>query len=58
MDKAMKQVKNLDGEINYRLLKSVNAQCTLKCVAPIFKAHQDFQQHPSKYWGKPKPPSV
>jgi putative transposase len=60
MDKAMKQVENLEGQINYRLLKSVNAQQTLKRVEQnfksFFKAHQDFQIHPHKYTGKPKPP--
>jgi putative transposase len=60
MDKAMKQVKNLEGEINYQLLKAKVAQQTLKRVAQnfksFFKAHQDFQVHPHKYKGKPKPP--
>jgi putative transposase len=60
MDKAMKQVPNLEGQINYRLLKSVNAQQTLKRVdqnfKSFFKAHQDFQKRPDKYKGKPKPP--
>jgi putative transposase len=60
MDKAMKQVKNLEGQINYRLLKSVNAQSTLKRVEQnfksFFKAHKDFQKCPYKYTGKPKPP--
>jgi putative transposase len=30
MDKAMKQVENLEGEINYRLLKSAVAQQILR----------------------------
>jgi putative transposase len=58
--KAMKQVPNLKGQINYRFLKSINAQQTLKRVdqnfKSFFKAHQDFQKHPGKYKGKPKPP--
>ena len=60
MDKAMKQVPNLEGQINYRLLKSVNAQQTLKRVdqnlRSFFRAHQDFQRNPHKYKGKPHPP--
>jgi putative transposase len=58
--KAMKQVHNLEGQINYRLLKNVNAQGTLRRVEQnfksFFKAHQDFQVHPHKYKGQPKPP--
>ena len=60
MDKAMKQVENLEGEVNYRLLKSKVAQQTLRRVDKNFKAFfnasKDFQNNPSKYKGKPKPP--
>ena len=49
-----------DRDINYRLLKCVNAQGTLRRVdqnvKAFFKAHQDFQQHPHKYIGQPRPP--
>jgi putative transposase len=60
MDKAMKKVENLEGKINYRLLKSAVAQQTLRRLDKNFKSffmcHQDFKKHPGKYKGKPKPP--
>lgn len=60
MDKAMKQVVNLDGEINYRLLKCDCARGTLKRVDQNFKsffnAHKDYQTRPHKYKAKPRPP--
>ncbi len=60
MDKAMKQVENLEGEVNYKLLKAKVAQQTLrkldKNFKSFFKCHQDFQKNPGKYRGKPKPP--
>jgi putative transposase len=60
MDKAMKQVKNLEGEVNYRLLKAKVAQQTLRQLDNNFKAffrsHQDFLKNPGKYQGQPKPP--
>jgi putative transposase len=60
MDKAMKQVENLEGQVNYRLLKSKVAQQTLRRVDKNFKsffnASQDFKKNPNKYRGKPKPP--
>jgi len=60
MDKAMKQVTNLEGEVNYKLLKAKVAQQTLRRLDKNFKSffscHQDFQKNPSKYKGKPRPP--
>ncbi|OAD19462.1 transposase, IS605 family [Candidatus Thiomargarita nelsonii] len=60
MDKVMRQVTNLEGEINYRLLKAKVAQQTLRRLDKNFKSffscHQDFQKNPSKYKGKPRPP--
>jgi len=60
MDKAMKPVENLEGKVNYRLLKSKVAQQTLRRVDKNFKsffnALQDFEKNPSKYKSKPKPP--
>jgi putative transposase len=60
MDKAMKQVENLEGEINYKLLKTKVSQQTLrrldKNFKSFFKCHQDFQKNPNKYKGQPKPP--
>ena len=46
MDKAMKQTTNLEGEINYKLLKAKVAQQTLRRLDKNFKSffccHQDF----------------
>jgi putative transposase len=60
MDKAMKQVPNLQGQINYQLLKAKVAQQTLRKLDKNFKSffslHQRFKQNPSKYKGRPKPP--
>jgi putative transposase len=60
MDKAMKQVENLEGSINYKLLKAKVSQQTLrrldKNFNSFFRAHQDFQKNPNKYKGQPKPP--
>ena len=60
MDKAMKQVTNLEGEVNYRLLKSKVAQQTLRRVDKNFKsffvATKDFNKNPHKYSGQPQPP--
>jgi putative transposase len=60
MDKAMKQVENLESEINYKLLKAKVSQQTLrrldKNFKSFFRCHQDFQKNPGKYKGQPKPP--
>jgi putative transposase len=60
MDKVMRQVTNLEGEVNYRLLKAKVAQQTLRRLDKNFKgffsASQDFKKNPSKYKGKPRPP--
>jgi putative transposase len=60
MDKVMKQVENLEGEINYQLLKAKVAQQTLRRLDKNFKSFfvcfKDFQKNPGKYRGKPKPP--
>jgi putative transposase len=60
MDKAMKQVTNLEGEVNYKLLKAKVAQQTLrrldKNFLGFFRASQDFQKNPGKYKGRPRPP--
>jgi len=60
MDKAMKQVENLEGEINYKLLKSKVAQQTLrrldKNFLGFFRASQDLKNDPGKYTGHPRPP--
>jgi len=60
MDKAMKQVTNLEGNVNYRLLKSAVAQQTLRRLDKNFKSffmcHQEFKKLVEKSKGKPKPP--
>jgi len=60
MDKAMKQVTNLEEEINYKLLKAKVAQQTLRRLDKNFKSffssHKDYLKHSDKYKGKPKPP--
>jgi len=60
MDQAMKQVENLEGEINYKLLKAKVAQQTLRRVdqnfKSFFKAQKDYSVNPTKYKGQPRPP--
>jgi len=60
MDKVMKQVTNLEGEVNYKLLKAKVAQQTLrkldKNFLGFFRASQDFKNNPGKYKGQPRPP--
>ncbi|KOR29726.1 hypothetical protein TI05_14825, partial [Achromatium sp. WMS3] len=60
MDKAMKQVENLEGEVNYKLLKAKVSQHILrrldKNFKSFFRCYQDFQKNPHKYKGQPKPP--
>ena len=60
MDKAMKQVENLEGEVNYKLLKAKVSQQILRRLDKNFKSFfrctQDFKKNPGKYKGQPKPP--
>jgi putative transposase len=60
MDKAISPFENLEGEVNYKLLKAKVAQQTLrkldKNFKSFFKCHQDFQKNSGKYKGKPRPP--
>jgi putative transposase len=60
MDKAMKQVTNLSGEVNYKLLKAKVSQQTLrkldKNFLSFFRATQDLKNNPGKYKGQPRPP--
>jgi len=60
MDKAMKQVHNLEGFVNYKLLKAKVSQQTLrrldKNFKSFFRCHQDYFKHPTKYSGAPQPP--
>ena len=60
LDKQLKNTPNLEGTINYRLLKAQVAQQTLKLVSQnmtsFFKLIKDWKKHPEKYKGMPRPP--
>lgn len=61
MDKLMKTTPNLEGEINYKLLKAQVSQQILKVldrnVKAYCKAIKDFKEQPSKYKAMPQLPS-
>ena len=61
MDKIMKVATNLEGEINYKLLKAQTSQQTLKNLDKDFKSYfksiKDWKKNPTKYKGMPRPPS-
>lgn len=61
MDKLMKATHNLEGEVNYRLLKAQVSQQVLKVldrnVKSYCKAIKDFKAHPGKYKAMPQLPS-
>lgn len=61
MDKLMKNTPNLEGEINYRLLKAQVSQQILKVLDKNIKAYckaiKDFKTNPSKYKAMPQLPS-
>lgn len=61
MDKLMKARPNLEGEINYKLLKAQVSQQILKVldrnVKAYCKAIKDFKAHPAKYKAMPQLPS-
>lgn len=61
MDKLMKTTPNLNGEINYRLLKAQVSQQILKILDKNVKAYcktiKDFKVHPTKYKAMPQLPS-
>ena len=60
LNKLMQVIPNLDGEVNYRLLKAQVAQQCLKLleknVKSYIKSVKDWSKNPSKYKGKPKMP--
>lgn len=57
----MKNTKNLDGDINYRLLKAQCSQQVLrildKNIKSYYKSVQDYKKHPNKYKKKPGLPN-
>ena len=60
MDKLMKNVVNLEGECNYKLLPSVVSQQLLRVLDKNIKAYcksiKDCKKHPEKYKGMPQMP--
>lgn len=60
MDKLMKNVANLEGEYNYKLLPSVVSQQLLRVLDKNIKAYcksiKDWKKHPEKYKGMPQMP--
>ena len=60
MDKLIKGVTNLEGECNYKLLKSQCSQQILRVLDKNIKAYcksiKDWKKHPEKYKGMPQMP--
>jgi len=61
LDKAMKITTNLEGEINYKLLKAQVAQQCLRGLSAntssYFNAIKEWKQRPDKFNGMPKLPN-
>lgn len=59
-NKIMRETKNMEGEINYRLMKAQCSQQTLKeldvNIKSFLKSIKDWKKNPSKYKGKPELP--
>jgi len=60
MDYVMKGRSNLDGKINYRLLKAKVSQQVLRKLdknwLSFFRSMKDWKKFPIKYKGMPRPP--
>lgn len=60
MDRRMKTVTNLDGEVNYRLLKAGVSQQILRRLdqnyVAYFKALKTWKASPERFTGMPQPP--
>ena len=60
MDKLMKNTLNLEGQCNYKLLKSQCSQQVLRVLDKSVKAYcksiKDWKKHPEKHKGMPKMP--
>ena len=56
----MKERENLEGEINYRKIKTVLSQNVLKILdqnwKSYFKSLKDYKRNPQKYSNMPKSP--
>lgn len=61
MDKIMKSMPNLEGEINYRALRSQVSQQILRVldsnITSYYKSIKDFKKYPDKYKAIPQLPS-
>ncbi len=61
LDAIMKNTKNLDGDINYRLMKAQCSQQVLrildKNIKGYYKSVQDYKKNPNKYKEKPGLPN-
>lgn len=60
LDKIMKTMTNLEGNINYRLLPSKVSQQILmlldKNIKSFYRALRDYKKHPEKYKARPQFP--
>ena len=60
LDKIMKTMTNLEGNINYRLLPSKVSQQILmlldKNIKSFYRALRDYEKHPEKYKARPQFP--
>lgn len=60
LNKILIDMENLEGEVNYKLLKAQCSQQVLrvldKNIKGYYKSVQDFKKNPSKYRGKPELP--
>ena len=60
LDKIMKTMTNLEGNINYRLLPSKVSQKILmlldKNIKSFYRALRDYEKHPEKYKARPQFP--
>lgn len=60
LDKIMKCTENLEGDVNYRLLKTQCSQQILKVldqdIRSYLKSIKDYKKNPSKYKGRPELP--
>lgn len=61
LDAILKNTKNLDGDVNYRLLKAQCSQQILrvldKSIKGYYKSVQDYKKNPSKYKERPGLPN-
>ena len=61
LNKVMKDIPNLEGQCNYRILKSQCSQQILRVLDKNVKAYcksiKDWKSHPEKYHGMPKLPN-